>query len=122
MRPDESFLIDIIHNADLLVSFVSDVTPESFHREVMRQMAVEKGIERIGEAMKNISSSLKQKYPEVDWSGFPRMRDRTTHGYWSVDYGIVWDTVIQEIPVLREQIAQILAQEFGNQEDQSPAS
>jgi uncharacterized protein with HEPN domain len=41
------------------------------------------------------------------------MRDRTTHGYWSVDYNIVWATVIDEIPDLREQVTQIIAQEYG---------
>ena len=112
MRPDESFLTDILHNADLLLQFVSGLTPEAFYQDVMRQMAVEKGLERIGEAMKNISLPLKQKYPQVDWSGFARMRDRTTHGYWAIDYSIVWNTVGQEIPVLREQIVQILAHEY----------
>ena len=112
MRPDENFLTDIVDNSNLLLSFVDGITPELFHQDVMRQMAVEKGLERIGEAMKNISEALKHKYPEVDWSGFPRMRDRTTHGYWSVDYSIVWSTVILEIPLLREQITRILAQEF----------
>jgi uncharacterized protein with HEPN domain len=113
MRPDESFLADIVHNADLLMRFVAGVTRAGFYQDDMRKMAVEKGIERIGEAMKNISNDLKQKYPDIDWSGFARMRDRTTHGYWSVDYSLVWDTTIQEIPVLREQIAQIIRQEFG---------
>ena len=93
--------------------FVSNITREAFDEDDMRKMAVEKGIERIGEAMKNISDNLKHKYSHVDWSGFPRMRDRTTHGYWSVDYSIVWDTVTQEIPILHKQVAQILAQEFG---------
>lgn len=113
MRSDLNFLNDIAHNAALLMRFVADIDRETFHQDEMRQMAVEKGIERIGEAMKNISPALKQKYPDVDWSGFPRMRDRTAHGYWSVDYDIVWDTVTQEISVLREQIVEILAQESG---------
>lgn len=113
MRPDEHFLGDIVGNADLLANFVSNITKEEFYQDDMRKMAVEKGIERIGEAMKNVSADLKKKYTNVDWSGFPRMRDRMTHGYWSVDYNIVWDTVTQEIPVLREQIVEILAQEFG---------
>ena len=118
MRPDESFLADIVYNADLLRRFVAGVTKEAFDQDDMRKMAVEKGIERIGEAMKNISPDLKQKYPDVDWSGFTRMRDRTAHGYWSIDYNIVWDTVSQEIPALREQIAQIITQEF-EQSDRS---
>jgi uncharacterized protein with HEPN domain len=113
MRPDESFLADIVYNGDLISRFVAGVTGVEFFQDDMRKMAVEKGIERIGEAMKNISKDLKQKYPDVDWSGFPRMRDRTTHGYWSVDYSLVWDTAKQEIPILREQIAKILTQEFG---------
>jgi uncharacterized protein with HEPN domain len=113
MRPDESFLADIAHNAHLLTGFVAGITREEFYQDEMRQMAVEKGIERIGEAMKNVSADLKQKYPEVDWSSFPKMRDRTTHGYWSVDYSIVWDTATHEIPMLHNQIMQILAQEFG---------
>jgi uncharacterized protein with HEPN domain len=112
MRPDESFLADIVHNADLLLDFVGGITRTVFFQDELRQMAVEKGLERIGEAMKNISDELKQKYPDVDWSGFARMRDRTTHGYWSVDYAIVWDTVNQEIPMLGGQIARILAQEY----------
>jgi len=113
MRPDESFLTDIRRNAELLLRFVTGVTKAAFYQDEMRQMAVEKGLERIGEAMKNLSAEIKQKYPEVDWSGFARMRDRTTHGYWSVDYDIVWHTVTEEIPGLREQVARIIAQEFG---------
>jgi uncharacterized protein with HEPN domain len=114
MRPDENFLSDIVHNADLLMRFMAGVTREAFYQDDMRKMAIEKGLERIGEAMKNVSPDLKQRYPAVDWSGFARMRDRTTHGYWSVDYSIVWDTVIHEIPVLREQITRIITDEFGS--------
>lgn len=114
MRPNSDFLNDILHNANLLLQFVTDVDRETFYEDEMRQMAIEKGIERIGEAMKNISTDLKQKYPDVDWSGFPRMRDRTAHGYWSVDYDIVWNTVTQEIPVLRRQIVEIIRVEIKN--------
>lgn len=112
MRPDQDFLIDILNNTELITQFVTGVTKETFHQDEMRKMAVEKGVERIGEAMKNVSETFKQKYPTVDWSGYPKMRDRTTHGYWTVDYDIVWDTAIQEIPNLREEIVHILKQEF----------
>jgi len=111
MRPDISFLQDIVHNTELLIQFTTTTTRTQFLQDEMRKMAVEKGIERIGEAMKNISASLKNRYEDVDWTGFPRMRDRTAHGYWSVDYEIVWNTVTLEIPQLRKQILAILEQE-----------
>ncbi len=37
------------------------------------------------------------------------MRDRIIHGYDTVDLEIVWDVVKKDIPQLRPQIQQILA-------------
>ena len=36
------------------------------------------------------------------------MRDRLIHGYFGVDYQLVWDVVRNRIPELRDQIAPIL--------------
>lgn len=36
------------------------------------------------------------------------MRDHLIHGYFGVDYGIVWDVVTNKIPVLRQLIEEIL--------------
>lgn len=39
------------------------------------------------------------------------MRDRLIHGYFGVDYDIVWDVVMNKIPTLDRAVRQILAQE-----------
>jgi uncharacterized protein with HEPN domain len=36
------------------------------------------------------------------------MRDRLIHGYFGVDYALVWDVVTTRIPELREEISSIL--------------
>ena len=36
------------------------------------------------------------------------MRDRLIHGYFGVDYTLVWDVVTTRIPELRDQISSIL--------------
>lgn len=36
------------------------------------------------------------------------MRDRLIHGYFGVDYELVWDVVENKIPTLREQVRQII--------------
>ncbi len=38
-------------------------------------------------------------------------RDRLSHGYFSVDFELVWDIVTNKIPALQEQIEHILSQE-----------
>jgi len=44
------------------------------------------------------------------------MRDRLIHGYFGVDYQLVWDTVETRIPELKASIEQIL-NEVENEED-----
>ncbi|MFQ5730046.1 MAG: DUF86 domain-containing protein [Waddliaceae bacterium] len=39
------------------------------------------------------------------------MRDRVIHDYFGVDYDIVWDVVVNKVPVLRHQMKEILRRE-----------
>ncbi len=41
------------------------------------------------------------------------MRDRLIHGYFGVDYEIVWDIVINKIPQLRSVVAQLWREMAG---------
>jgi len=40
-----------------------------------------------------------------------RMRDRLIHHYFGVDYGLVWDTIMTDIPKLKEDISKIIKAE-----------
>ncbi|MBF8284483.1 MAG: DUF86 protein [Anaerolineales bacterium] len=38
------------------------------------------------------------------------------HNYFGVSWDTIWDTATQDVPILREQIAAILAAEFPDEE------
>ena len=42
------------------------------------------------------------------------MRDRLIHGYFSIDYEIVWDVVTNKIPDVHRRLERIIAEEFGD--------
>ena len=41
------------------------------------------------------------------------LRNRVIHGYFGIDWNLIWQAVTEHIPALRETIARILWEEFG---------
>ena len=64
-------------------------------------------IEIIGEAIKNISKELKEKYPAILWKKIAGARDRMIHAYFSIDLDILWDIAKKDLPILKKQIQKI---------------
>jgi uncharacterized protein with HEPN domain len=57
-----------------------------------------------GEAAKAVVAadpSIETEVPGVEWSAWAKMRDRVTHGYWTLDREIVWSTAEQDVPRIR---------------------
>nr|WP_288610277.1 HepT-like ribonuclease domain-containing protein [uncultured Victivallis sp.] len=62
----------------------------------------------IGEAAARISDDLRKAHPDVSWKRSIAMRNVLVHNYMAVDYSIVWDTAMDDLPVLKKQIQKIL--------------
>ncbi|MCM8787927.1 MAG: DUF86 domain-containing protein [Candidatus Omnitrophica bacterium] len=54
------------------------------------QDAVVRNIEIIGEAVKNLSKSLRDKYKEIEWKKISGLRDKVIHFYFGINWDILW--------------------------------
>jgi uncharacterized protein with HEPN domain len=104
-------LKDILDALDSIEAFVQGMNQDDFEKDDKTASAVVKKFEIIGEATKQLSSEVRQKYPEVPWSDMAGMRDRLIHGYFGVDYEVVWRTIKERIPQVKPQIRKILEKE-----------
>ena len=102
--PDIVFLADILDSARLVQEFTVGVSREELVRDVMRRSAVERHLEIIGEAVKNVSEEFRAEHPEIPWKEMAGMRDRLIHGYREVSLDIVWSTATEMIPDLIRQV------------------
>lgn len=77
-----------------------DLDKAAFCQNETLKRAYVRSLEIIGEAVKQLPNSLRQKYDTIEWQAMAGMRDRLIHNYFGVDYDIVWDVVVNKIPVL----------------------
>lgn len=90
---------------------VAGVDRQGFTSSELIQDAVVRNLESIGEAANNIQRVdpvFTAAHPEVPWAVMYAMRNRLTHGYDTVDLGVVWVVVERDLPLLKRQIAVLL--------------
>lgn len=101
------FIEHILQSIKDIEDFSMNLSKEDFFKNKLKQNAIIRSIEIIGEASKNIPLTLKKDYPEIPWKDITGMRDKLMHHYFGVDLELVWKSIKEDIPFLKEQILKI---------------
>jgi uncharacterized protein with HEPN domain len=110
-RHDLSYLTDILQAARLIEIFIQGVDKQEFYQDLMRQSAVIRQIEIIGEATKRLSDIFRNNHPEIPWRSMAGMRDILIHAYDHVDLDEVWNTATLAIPDLIQKVEALIPPE-----------
>ena len=102
------FLDDIAQSSQKILRYIGGISYEQFLRDDKTYDAVIRNLEVIGEAVKNIPEEIRTRYSEIEWRKMAGLRDIVAHEYFGVSDEIVWDVIQNKIPVLLEQVNQIL--------------
>ena len=102
------YIEDIIGAMNDTLSFVKDMEYDGFVEDRKTVYAVIRALEIIGEAVKKIPVSVKNRYPQIPWKEMAGMRDKVIHEYSGVDLKRVWSTAKKDIPDLKPIFEKIL--------------
>ena len=105
------FVVHILQAADRILDYTKGMSREEFFADTLKQDAVIRNVEIIGEAANNLREAdpgIAARHPSIPFAQIYGMRNRVAHGYFSVSLPMVWDSVEEDIPELREKLARVL--------------
>ena len=103
-KSDIAFIEHILESIQAIKEFSKDMSKEELTSNRLKQSAIVREIEIIGEAVKNISKNLKNKNPEIGWKGIVGTRDKIIHHYFGIDLDIIWNILKNDLPQLEKQV------------------
>jgi uncharacterized protein with HEPN domain len=109
MRKDNSFyLTHILEAIKSIEEYTDGYSYDDFIVSKKTQDAVIRNFEIIGEAANNLDEDFITTHSAVAWEKLVSMRNLLIHEYFGVDLDIVWDTIQEDVPELKEKLVDIL--------------
>lgn len=102
------YIRHILAELEYLMNASQGLEREEFLEDPTLRRAFVRSLEIVGEATKNLPSDLRTQHEYIEWRSMAGMRDRLIHGYFGVDYGLVWEVVQTKVPALRKQLRELL--------------
>ncbi|MSR88345.1 MAG: DUF86 domain-containing protein [Candidatus Margulisbacteria bacterium] len=109
MRQYKVYIQDIIKAVNAIEKFVENMDIKSFLSDDKTSSAVIRKFEIMGEAAKQVPSEIQSQFPEIPWKEIARMRDKLIHHYAGVNLFILYETIENELPKLKEKLAVMLS-------------
>ena len=107
------YLRHILDTAREARDIVDGMARKDLDEDRLRQLALTRLLEVIGEAASRVPQETRQKMPDLPWGAMIGIRNRIIHGYDTVDYDRIWDTVKTDLPALIPLVENILSVRDG---------
>ena len=110
MNPNKNIfrLEHVVESIEKIEFIIKDLSYVQYLEDWIKQDAIVRNIEIIGEAIRNVDEELIRMYPKVPWKEARGMRNLLVHEYFRIEHEEVWRTLKQDLPNLKIQILSII--------------
>ena len=107
-KADAAYLLDMLQAAEAVIRYLTGKTRLDYERDQLLRDAVERRIEIIGEAARNLSDAYQTAHPEVPWRKIMATRHILAHDYDAINNDIVWQIATVHVPELESQLRPLI--------------
>jgi len=122
LKDDLVWLRHILDEIVFLRKIAKDRTLDDLIHDDYFAHAVRSAIEVIGEASKNVPDSIKKQHQNIPWRDMTALRDKIIHGYFRIDYSIIWSVITDDLPEIEPKIFALLKELEASPALHRPAS
>jgi len=110
MKGQKADIVRLIHIRDAIGELQSYAVGNfaDFIADSMKRFASIKQLEIIGEASKHVSEETKREFAEIPWADMMGLRNVLAHEYFQIDLETVWRTALNDIPLLKDKIENMI--------------
>lgn len=87
---------------------------EDLDRDRLLNLALVRLLEIVGEAAARVSRGERTRHPEIPWPEIVSLRNRLIHGYDQVDFDILWQVVVGDLPKLVQALEGLIDADEGS--------
>ncbi len=107
---DKGRLEDIIEYSTNVTNLIEGYSLEALVADKRTYYSVMKNIEVVGEAAYMLTKAFKNSHPEIPWKVVQGMRHILVHDYANVVTATLYDTAVNDMLPLRQQVERYLAE------------
>ena len=107
-RP-EVRLDHIIQQIDIVTLAVREVTPEQAQADIILNLAIERSVQIVSEAAKELPVELRNRYQDIHWQAIISIGNLLRHEYYRINPADIWDIATVHFPALRPVVVRMLA-------------
>ena len=117
---DKGRLIDIIEYSNNVTMLIEGFDFDKLVADKRTYYSVMKNVEVVGEAAYMLTKAFKQAHPATPWKVVQGMRHVLVHDYAGIDDKELYNTAVNDIPVLRSQVEQYLVETDWQEWESAP--
>ena len=94
-------LAHILEQIDIVTNAITDITPEQARSNVILKLAIERAVQIVSEAAKELPPELRSRYQDVHWRANIGIGNLLRHEYYRINPDDIRDIATVHFPALR---------------------